>query len=305
MRPSDILNFSFSAVRGYRVRSVLMLIAMAIGVAAVVVLTSLGEGARRYVTGEFASLGTHLLIVLPGRSETVGGGLPAMFVTETPRDLTLDDALSLSRNSAILRVAPISLGSAPVSWMHREREVPILGSTADLLEVRHWTMAQGRFLPNTPDQASPVCVIGEKVRHELFGAHQALGEWVRIGERRFRVIGVLATQGRSIGLDVEDIVIVPVASAQMLFNSPSLLRILVEVRSRNMLNAAKNSILATIRTRDFPGCGISHFRSYFQCAYHDSRRYCVNQFGSGRDFDYECHAGGCITTYRGNWFIKS
>ncbi len=249
MKLSDTLRFSFSSLRGYPLRTLLMVLAMTIGVASVVVLTSLGEGARRYVSGEFASLGTNLLIVLPGRSETTGG-IPAMLMGETTRDLTIDDAVALKRNSAVRLIAPINVGSAPVSWMGKDREVPILGATSELLEIRHWTMARGRYLPpGDPDRASPICVIGSKVRKELFGANRALGEWVRIGDSRFRVIGILKTEGRAIGLDVQELVIVPVASAQMLFNTPSLFRILVEAKNRESIPVAKQQILATIRTR--------------------------------------------------------
>jgi len=244
-----VLGFSLGSLRGYPLRSSLTLLAMAIGVAAVVVLTSLGEAARRYVTGEFASLGTHLVIVLPGRSETAGA-VPNVFVGQTPRDLTVADAVALTRSSAVARVAPLSVGSAPVAWGGREREVPILGSTAELLPIRRWTLAQGAFLPpGDPERGAAVCVLGAKVRRELFGAAPALGQWVRIGERRFRVLGVLASEGRSIGLDVEDLVIVPVASAQALFNNPSLVRILVEARSREAVPRAREASVAILKER--------------------------------------------------------
>lgn len=230
-------------------RTSLMLLAMAIGVASVVVLTSLGEGARRYVTGQFSSLGSNLLIVLPGRSETTGGS-PNMLVGETPRDLTIDDAQALLRSSSIRRIAPINVGSAPVSWKGRERDVSIIGSTSDLLDIRHWEMGQGKFLPRIdPDQSSPVSVIGANIRRELFGPNPALGQWIRIGEHRFRVIGVMASEGRSIGIDVEDLVIIPVASAQSLFNSFSLFRILIEATSRDSIPAARKFILNTVTER--------------------------------------------------------
>jgi len=249
MRAADVLRFALVALEKYRLRTGLMLLAMAIGVAAVVVLTSLGEAARRYVSGQFASLGTHLLIVLPGRSETTGGA-PTMLVGQTPRDLTIADAEALKRHRAVRRIAPIMVGSAPVSWGGREREVPIIGSTTELLAVRHWELAQGHFLPpGDPDRAVAVCVIGIKVRNELFGAEPALGKWLRIGDRRFRVIGVLGSEGRSIGVDVQELVTVPVASTQMMFNSPSLFRILVEARSRETIPTVREHILKTIRER--------------------------------------------------------
>ena len=216
----DVIRFGWNALKGYRSRTLLMLLAMTIGVAAVLMLTALGEGARRYVRNEFASLGTNLVIILPGRSETAGVGMGTMTAV-TPRDLTLDDVQALLRNSHISRIAPMNVGSAEVSWQGRKREVPVLGSTHELLEIRHWEMAP-----------TPVCVIGAKVRNEIFGAHAALGQWVRLGENRYRVIGIMGSEGRSIGVDVQDVVIIPVASAQQLFNVASLFRVLIEAKTR-------------------------------------------------------------------------
>lgn len=248
MKIPDVIQFCTRALSGYPTRTLLTLLAMAIGVASVILLTTLGEGARRYVNREFASLGTNLLIVLPGRSETTGG--PPPLLGETPRDLTLEDALSLTRSSAIRRVAPITVGSAPVSWKHRDREIPILGSTSEMFEIRHLSMAQGKFIPpGDPTRGMSVCVMGYKVKKELFGNQSPLGEWVRIGDRRFRVIGVLAKKGQSMGLDMGDIVVVPVASAQALFNTSALFRVLVQANSRDAVPKAKKAILATIRER--------------------------------------------------------
>lgn len=248
MRWFDVLRFSVQALGGFRVRSLLMLCAMAIGVAAVVLLTALGEGARRYVVGEFAALGTHLLIVLPGRSETTGG--PPPLLGETPRDLTVEDALALLHSRHIRRVAPVTLGSAMVSWRQREREVTVLGSTADLKSIRHLNMGQGLFLPEgDPRRADMVCVLGGKLYRELFGNRSALGQWVRIGDRRFRVIGLLASEGHSIGLDLGDMAIIPVASAQMLFDAPSLFRILAEARTGEAVEPGAADIRKIIRDR--------------------------------------------------------
>ena len=248
MTPTDVLTYAAGSVLGYRARTLLTLLAMGIGVASVVMLTALGEGARRFVTGEFQSLGTHLLIVLPGRSETTGG--PPPLLGETPRDLTLDDALAIERSRAVRRIAPIAVGSAGVSYREREREVMIIGTTAAFLDVRRLKMASGRFFSiSDPRRASPVCVLGAKLKRELFGAGPAIGRWVRVGDRRFRVVGTLASEGRSIGLDLEDIIIVPVAAAQALFDSYSLFRVLVEARSDESIPRARRDILRVIRQR--------------------------------------------------------
>ena len=248
MKTFDVLRFSFRAATGYPARTLLTLLAMAIGVGAVILLTALGEGARRYVTREFTSLGTHLLIAIPGRSETTGG--PPPMLGETPRDLTLEDALALKRSSAIRRVAPVAIGSAPVAWQQREREATIMGSTAEMFDIRQLSMAQGRFLPaGNPSRGSAVCVLGYKIKSELFGNSSPLGEWVRIGGRRFRVIGVMAAKGQSLGLDMGDIAIIPVASAQMLFNTSSLFRILIQAGGREAVPRAKKAILQIIQDR--------------------------------------------------------
>ncbi len=248
MKTGDVIQFSIRASSSYPTRTLLVILAMAIGVASVVLLTALGEGARRYVTDEFTSLGTHLLIVLPGRSETKGG--PPPLLGQTPRDLTLEDALWLTRSSAIRRVAPITVGSAAVSWKHLDREVTILGSTPELFEIRHLSMAQGRFIPyGDPTRGSAVCVLGHRLKRELFGNQSPLGEWARIGDRRYRVIGVLAKKGQSLGLDMGDVVIIPVASAQALFNTSALFRIMVQANSREAIPKAKKAILSIIRER--------------------------------------------------------
>lgn len=249
MRIMDILRYTWDALTRHRLRTVLLLIAMMIGVAAIIVLTALGDGARQFVINEFASLGTNLVIIIPGKSETKGA-MPAMFVGETPRDLTTDDAETLLRISGVKRVAPMVVGSATVSWQGVERESPILGSSHSLMELRHWKLLAGRFLPKVDyDQATPVCVIGSTLKNELFGATNPVGKWLRIGDRRFRVIGILASEGRSIGIDVQDVVITPVASAQSMFNTPSLFRILVEAKSRDVISYIIKQSTEVIRQR--------------------------------------------------------
>jgi len=248
MKITDIIRFAVRASVGYPTRTLLMLLAMAIGVGSVVVLSTLGDGARNYVISQFSSLGTNLLIVLPGRSETVGGPPPLLGIT--PRDLTLEDATALLRSSYIRYVAPITLGAAPVSRAGLEREVTILGSTPHLFQVRQLEMAGGRFLPEgDASRASAVCVLGYKIKQELFGNTPALGETVRIGDWRFRVIGVLTKKGQSIGMDMGDIVIIPVASAQALFNSASLFRIMIEAVDRDAIARAKDTVVKIIRAR--------------------------------------------------------
>ena len=249
MRPADTLGFAWRVVRGSPGRTLLILLAMGIGVAAVVAVSSIGEGARLYVVNQFGSLGTHLVIVLPGRSETAGS-MPGVLIGKTPRDLTLEDALALKRSPAVRRLAPLIVGAGDVRVGARSRETPVLGSTAELMDIRHMEMAQGQFLPpGDPRHSQPVCVVGAKVAAELFGARRALGEWLRIGDRRFRVVGVLASQGESLGFNTDEIVIVPLAAAQALFNTEALFRVLVEAKSREQIAYAQSDIEEILRER--------------------------------------------------------
>ena len=249
MRLADLLNFAWRVVRGSVARTLLILLAMGIGVAAVVMVTALGEGARLYVANQFGSLGSNLIIVLPGRSETAGA-MPGVLIGKTPRDLTIEDALALKRSHAVRRFAPLIIGAGSVRAGARSRDTPVLGSTAELLDIRHMETAQGRFLPEgDPRHGQPVCVIGSKVASELFGTRPALGEWVRIGDRRFRVIGIMSKQGESLGSNTDELVIVPLAAAQALFNTEALFRILVEAKSREQILEAKADIEEIIRLR--------------------------------------------------------
>ena len=249
MRFSDLLDFAWQVVRGNRARTLLILIAMSIGVAAVVVVSSLGEGARRYVLDQFGSLGTNLIIVIPGRTAT-GGVSPGIVVGKTPRPLTIDDAYALLRSRAVKAIAPLIIGTGDVRWQAKSRESVVLGSTAELLPIRHMEMAQGKFLPpGDPHHAEPVCVIGTTIAREIFGAQPALGEWLRIGDRRFRVIGLIAKQGQSMGFNSDEVVMVPVASAEALFNTESLFRILIEAKSREQIGTARDDTETIIKGR--------------------------------------------------------
>ena len=248
MRSRDLMLLAFGAIRSHGLRSLLTVLGVCIGVSAVILLTSLGNSARSYVTGEFSELGTNMIIVLPGRNETTGGIPPIM--GETPRDLTVDDALALGRSRRITAIAPLMIGSAPVSAGGLEREGNVIGTTEGMQTVRHLQLASGNFLsPSDPHIAAPVCVLGETLRKELFGTAKSLGEWLRIGDRRCRIIGVLAASGVSIGTDLDDMVIVPVATAQMLFNSSSLFRILLQVGTHSMPDDTEREIRRIIQDR--------------------------------------------------------
>ncbi len=249
MRLPDVLRFARDAATGCPMRTTLSVLAMSIGVAAVVILTALGDGARRYVVGQFSSIGTNLVIVLPGRSGT-GGFNPANAITTTPRDLTVDDAAALRRASAVSRLAPLTVGTSEISFGGRLREIIVAGSTSDFIPIRNFELAQGRGLPEEDwNRGSSVAVIGSKIREELFGNEPAVGQLIRVGDRRLRIVGVLKPVGQGLGMNTDELVIVPVSLAQAMFNSNTLFRILVEAKSREAIPEAKEQVMDILKQR--------------------------------------------------------
>ena len=251
MRAFDCNRIAFGAVTRYPLRTGMLLLATSIGVGAVLMLTALGESARGYISQQFRALGTNLIIVLPGKTETAGAS-PGMLAGATARDLTLDDARALSRSSAIRRIAPVIVGAAGVSLGGLERETAIIGTTQEFAGIREWRMGLGEFLPDVDlDRASPVCVIGHLLRQELFRDKPPIGQWLRLGDRRCRVTGVLLPQGTSIMVDVDEVVIVPVSYAQTLFDTSGLFRILVQATGRDTMDRAKRDVIEIIKARHY------------------------------------------------------
>lgn len=222
--------------------------AVAVGVASVLLLTALGEGARDWVVGQFSALGSNILAVIPGRTQTRGG--PPL-APSTTRDLTLADMQAIPRRlPGVLRTVPIVIGEATVEYDGKGRTAPIIGSTREWLRMREIAIGLGEELPDLePDQVMRVCIIGQTVRRELFGDINPLGARIRIGEVPFRVIGVVGRKGQSMMINLDEIVLIPVANAMQMFNRTGLFRILVQVSSFADLDRSKERLNAILKDR--------------------------------------------------------
>jgi putative ABC transport system permease protein len=227
MRAADVASLAVESLRRHRLRTGLSLLAVTIGATAILLLTALGDAAKRYVIEQFAAFGTNVVAVLPGRVETSGFGAG---VAGGTRDLTLEDAEDLRRRArAVLEVTPFSLGAARAEYEQRNRDVFVIGTTNAYARILHLSVATGRFLPvGDTRRGEPVVVLGSKLRHALFGSENPLGRSVRLGGWRFRVIGVLGPKGQSLGIDFDEPAIVPVAAGMRLFNHSGLNRIIVQ-----------------------------------------------------------------------------
>lgn len=244
----DLAALAAESLSGHRLRTALTLVATAIGVTAVVLLTALGDAAKHYVVDQFSSVGTNLVIVLPGKTETSGvmgsfGG--------TTRPITLEDAIALPHRATLVRQAvPMSLGSAPLEYDGRSRDVYVLGTTAAYLDMRKLSMAAGQFLPETDmRRGERVVVLGRKVQRELFQGENPLGKPVRIARARFRVIGVLQPKGVGMGVNMDELVLVPVATGMRLFNQKGLFRLLCQSPDAASVPAVVEQVTAVMRER--------------------------------------------------------
>jgi putative ABC transport system permease protein len=237
----DLFVFALRSLYGHRLRTVLSLAGMSIGVGAVILLTSLGEGARRYVTEQFSSIGSNLVIVFPGRNETTGFFPGSIGV---PHDLTLQDVEAVLRSvPEVVRIAPVVVAQETVAYGERRRSVPVMGTTRDLMSVQQFGMALGSFLPEGDMRRSaPLVVLGWETANELFQGEQPVGALVRIGDRRARVLGVIEPEGLKIGVDFDDIAVIPVASSMQLFNRAGLFRMILQIRSNADLDLANEKV---------------------------------------------------------------
>jgi putative ABC transport system permease protein len=248
MTPTDTLLFSFRALWGHRLRTLLSLGGMSIGVAAVVLLTALGEGARLYVIEQFAGLGGNLIVALPGRNETTGA-FPGL--AGVPNDLTLQDAEALLRGvPEIARVSPMVAATDSIGYRERRRDVAVLGTSHSMMEVMGLKLGRGRFLPSGDlRQGGSEAVLGFKTARELFKEEDPLGKTIRIGESRARVVGVMAESGLQVGVDINDIVLIPVATAMRIFNRSSLLRLMAQTHAYEDLSRAEKQMRAILLER--------------------------------------------------------
>lgn len=217
MKPFDLLRLALRALSIHRLRTLLTALGTGVGVAAVVLLTSIGEGMYDFIEQEATRFGTHFLVITPGKDQTFGG--PPGMVTNTVRPLTLDDALAIGRLDSVVAVAPAVMGMAEVENEGIRRNVTVLGTGPRLPEIFSFDMGSGRFLPNEDFFAArPLAVLGSALKNDLFGADSALGAYIRVSGQRFRVVGVLADAGTTVGFDLNDIVFVPVKHTMEIYN---------------------------------------------------------------------------------------
>lgn len=223
MRVADHLKLTFGSVVANRLRSFLTALGIAVGIAAVVLLTSIGEGLHQYVLREFTQFGTNLVAVMPGKTSTFG--LSGAIVNNV-RPLSLEDAEALSHLPGIKSVVPMVQGNAAIEFEKRTRRTMVFGVSAGVPQVWQMKPSSGKFLPDDDAQhARSFAVIGSKIHKELFKNTNPLGKRIRIGGESFRVIGIMESKGQMLGFDLDDAVYIPTRKAMALFNQESMMEV--------------------------------------------------------------------------------
>ncbi len=250
------LKIALKALQANKMRSVLTMLGVIIGVGSVIAMLAVGAGASRRISSQIESIGSNLLIILPG-STTSGG---ARMGAGTQPTLTLGDAQAIKKECpSVAYVGPSLSGVAQVVYGHTNWSTGVQGTTPDMLALRLWPMSSGRaFTEQDVKSATKVCLLGQTVVANLFGSDDPVGQVVRIKNIPFKVLGVLAVKGQSaVGQDQDDVVYIPVTTAQKrLFGTsfPGMVRIImVEARSLEEMDAAERQITSLLRQRHHLG----------------------------------------------------
>lgn len=251
MQVSDWFHYIKTSLLVNKTRSLLTLLGVAIGVTSVSLLTAIGEGVNQYVTNNFAQFGSRIVAVNPGRdiTQSMGG------VISSTKPLTLEDAKALAALPNVDQMVANVQGVGTMEYKQRRRNSDILGTAPDMASMFNFPVSTGSFLPKDQGYSRPMVVLGAKMKQELFGNTQAIGEYIRVAGSRFRVIGVMAPKGQMMGFDLDDLVYIPVDRALTLFNRESLMEIDVTYNANHQSEAVAASVTKTLiqrhKTQDF------------------------------------------------------
>ena len=249
----DFIHLAATSLAARRLRSILTSLGIAVGIAAVVLLTSIGEGVHRYVLSEFTQFGTTLVGINPGRTTTHG---TSMGVFGSERPLSIEDAEALKQLSFVEAVVPFVQGNAEVEAGNRRRRTTIYGAGPQMPRALRMRVNSGEFLPDDdPTAPRALAVLGSKLRQELFAYRNPLGQRITIAGNRYRIIGVMEPKGQVLGFDLDDTVYIPAARALELFNRETLFEIDVMYRANasveRVVEGIKRILLARHGREDF------------------------------------------------------
>jgi putative ABC transport system permease protein len=249
----DVIKLSFSSLVNQRLRSLLTILGISVGIASVVLLTSIGEGIQQFTLAEFTQFGTNLIGINPGRSTTLG---TSGAIINNVRPLSISDEESLRKIPGVIDTVSLIQANGPVEFEKRSRRTTILGVGPSASEVWQIKVVKGRFLPADHSRAArSFVVLGSKVKSELFRDANPLGQRIRVAGERYQVIGVMESKGQMLGFDLDDAVYIPIIRAMSLFNQQSLMEIDIlyqsGLQSKTIAERARKILINRHGTEDF------------------------------------------------------
>ena len=240
---SEIVTLAFKSIRRNKSRSILTSLGIIIGVSAVILLVSLGQGLQNYITNQFEELGTNVVAVLPGK---VGGGDGEVSFSQGAPNFagskfTLEHARDLDNlgDPIVSAVAGIEL-PANLSYRNESKYTTVAGITPEYVKVRNLRVGKGRtFTQSDVDLSRKVVIMGQGITEDLFSKSNALGKEVAIGDDRFTVIGILEKIGtQNIGIDINNFVAIPITTAQQIFGIESVQALAIKVKDKESIPQA-------------------------------------------------------------------
>jgi len=244
----EIVKMSRDTILINKGRAFLTILGVVIGVAAVILMVSIGEGARRYIKSEFSALGSNILVVVPGKTAKEGG---THMGTSVVRKLVYDDAILIKRRSRYIQASvPVIVGTSLIKYRGHSRYTYVVGVSEEYFAIRNLRIDSGRsFTASDINSKRQVCVLGRTVKKDILGDINPLGKMLTIGESKYRVVGLMAPKGVTLGFDFDDVVFIPVTAAMSLFDTDSLFDITIKVRNERDIELAKRDISETLTKR--------------------------------------------------------
>lgn len=243
-----LINSTESIVEN-KLRAGLTMLGMIIGVMAVILLVSVGTGAKRYITSEFESLGTNIILVQPGKTDKKTSMGPP--VSSSKGKLSLGDVDALQKNAQSLSaISGVMFGAGVIKNESASNNINILGANDQFNRIFNMVITEGNYFSREDeDSGRRVVVLGHTIRINLFGTGTALGQLVKVNDSEHRVIGVIKPTGDKLGFNIDDMVLIPTKSALRLFNTTNLFGIRATAKSRSGLDDAVNDLTNILKER--------------------------------------------------------
>ncbi len=235
----ESFRLAFNGLNSNKMRSFLTMLGVIIGVGSVILLVSIGQGAKSYITGEIQSLGSNLIFVLPGKIEFGGGQHPS-----GENKLSLDDVRLIKRKAKYLKYIGAEIeNNDNVKYGNKIRSIFVRGITSNIDKILNYSMTKGKFITESQvGGARKVVVIGKTTAEKFFGSGEPLGKRITVASQKFTVIGVFGEKGQSMGTDRDDVVMIPITAAQSLYGLDRVSYILVEAKDSGSIDSAIKEI---------------------------------------------------------------